>query len=412
MPLTRWLPWIIASVYAIVAALWVLLSDRVADAVVNDPDQLTRVQTIKGWVFVVITAVVLFSLSKWFLSRISYASRTLEIQTLQTRGILHSSLDGIITITSQGVIASVNPAAERLFGYEANDMLGNNVSMLMPEPYQSEHDGYIASFIQTGAAKIIGIGREVVGKRSDGSTFPMELAVGEFTADGQPMFTGIVRDISERVHLEKELLELSNREQRRIGRDLHDGLGQDLTGLSMLGRALQKKLVASKHEGAATAAEIEEIANRTRSNLRNIVRGLNPISLEDGGFMDALRNLTNTAEEIFGVTCHLECDTLIDIEDRSVAEHLYYVAKEAVNNAVRHGHPRKIVIHIDVENETGLIRLSVRDDGIGISGNWHLSQGSGLRTMAYRARVMGGTFDVQRSESGGVEVICTAKQLS
>lgn len=412
MPPTRWLPWIIAGVYAIIAGLWVLLSDRVADAVVTDPDQLTRVQTIKGWAFVVTTAFVLFGLSCWFLRRISLASKELESQAFQTQGILRSSVDGIITITAQGIIASANPAAERLFDHEAKDMLGNNVSMLMPEPYHSEHDGYITNYIQTGNAKIIGIGREVVGKRSDSSTFPMELAVSEFNADGQRMFTGIVRDISERVRLEKELLEISNREQRRIGRDLHDGLGQDLTGIAMLGRALQKKLATSAHEDAATAAEIEEIANRTRSNLRNIVRGLNPISLEDGGFMDALRNLTNTAEEIFGVTCLLECDKVIDIEDRSVAEHLYYVAKEAVNNAVRHGHPHKIVVHIDVEDESRSIRLTISDDGKGISGDWHQSRGNGLRTMAYRARVVGGTFDVRRVEGGGVEVICTAKQFS
>src|SRR5262249_33599019 len=115
--------------------------------------------------------------------------------------LLHSVVDhvvdGIITIDAHGIMLAFNQAAEKLFGYSASEVLGRNVSMLMPDPFCSEHGGYIANFLTTGHAKIIGIGREVVGRRRDGSTFPMELAVSQFQVGAQRCFTGIVRDITE-----------------------------------------------------------------------------------------------------------------------------------------------------------------------------------------------------------------------
>lgn len=119
--------------------------------------------------------------------------------------ILATTIDGIVTISECGIIQTVNPAAERLFGYAADEMVGHNVSMLMPEPYHSSHDGYLAHYRRTGERRIIGIGREVVGRRKDGSTFPMDLAVGEAVSDEGRVFTGIVRDISERKRAERDL---------------------------------------------------------------------------------------------------------------------------------------------------------------------------------------------------------------
>ncbi|WP_049975982.1 PAS domain S-box protein [Azospirillum sp. B506] len=122
-----------------------------------------------------------------------------------TRAILETTVDGIITIDGCGTVLSANTAAERIFGYRAAEMVGHNVNRLMPEPYHSAHDGYLARFLATGERRIIGIGREVEGRRKDGSTFPMDLAVGEAQVSGQRIFTGVVRDITERKRTEENL---------------------------------------------------------------------------------------------------------------------------------------------------------------------------------------------------------------
>lgn len=125
------------------------------------------------------------------------------------RAILQTAVEGIITIDEQGIIESLNPAAEQTFGFRAEEVIGRNVSCLMPSPYREEHDSYMANYQRTGRAKIIGIGREVVGQRKDGSLFPMDLAVSEVRLADRRLFTGFVRDITERKKSEARLAELA-----------------------------------------------------------------------------------------------------------------------------------------------------------------------------------------------------------
>ena len=128
-----------------------------------------------------------------------------EASEAHLRNLLNTIVDGLITIDEVGHVLSANPAAERLFGYAEAEMLGRNVKMLMPEPYRSEHDGYIRSYRDTGRAKIIGVGgRDVVARRKDGSTFPMELGVSEMQLHGKRVFAGIIRDITARKKAEEE----------------------------------------------------------------------------------------------------------------------------------------------------------------------------------------------------------------
>jgi two-component system sensor kinase FixL len=123
------------------------------------------------------------------------------------RSIIESAVDGIVVIDSNGRIEAFNPAAERLFGYDASEVLGHNVNVLMPSPYHEEHDGYLARYLATGDAKIIGIGREVMGRRRDGTTFPLRLSVGEMSIGGERKFTGILHDLTARVRMEEQLRE-------------------------------------------------------------------------------------------------------------------------------------------------------------------------------------------------------------
>jgi two-component system sensor kinase FixL len=123
------------------------------------------------------------------------------------RSIIHSAVDGIVVIDAYGRVEAFNPAAERLFGYSENEVVGQNVTVLMPSPYHEEHDGYLARYLATGRAKIIGTGREVTGRRRDGTTFPLHLSVGELTVEGERKFTGILHDLTGRVRLEEQLRE-------------------------------------------------------------------------------------------------------------------------------------------------------------------------------------------------------------
>src|SRR5262245_18043757 len=123
----------------------------------------------------------------------------------RTHAILQTAVDGIITIDERGIVESFNPAAERLFGYTADEIIGQNVHMLMPSPYREEHDSYLARYLQTGDPHIIGIGREVRARCRDGSTFPIALAISEMHLAGHRMFTGIMHDLTMWVQAEKAL---------------------------------------------------------------------------------------------------------------------------------------------------------------------------------------------------------------
>jgi PAS domain S-box-containing protein len=125
----------------------------------------------------------------------------LDLSQARWRAVIESAVDGIVVIDASGRIEGFNPAAERLFGYAERDVVGRNVNVLMPSPYHEEHDGYLARYLREGEPRVIGRGREVVGKRRDGSTFPVHLSVGEMSLDGQRKFTGILHDLSARVAL-------------------------------------------------------------------------------------------------------------------------------------------------------------------------------------------------------------------
>jgi PAS domain S-box-containing protein len=158
------------------------------------------------------------------------AEAVLRDSEARTHAILQTAVDGIITIDIQGLIESFNPAAERLFGYTAEEVLGQNVRLLMPSPYREEHDGYIARYLQTGEPHIIGVGREVRAQRKDGTTFPIALAVSEVQLAGRRLFTGIVHDLTARVQAEEALVQLNRRHKLIL-----DSAGEGIYGIDREG---------------------------------------------------------------------------------------------------------------------------------------------------------------------------------
>jgi two-component system, LuxR family, sensor kinase FixL len=325
----------------------------------------------------------------------------------RVRAIVNTLVDGIITIDERGIIDWMNPAAERLFGYKSPEVLGRNVNVLMPEPYRGEHDVYLLNYLRTGRAKIIGIGREVVGRRKDGTVFPMDLAVSELNVGGRRMFTGVVRDITERRRLEREILDAGTEEQRRIGRDLHDGLCQQLTGIAFATEVLTQKLTARSAPEAASLKKVAELVDQSITQARDLARGLQPVTLEAGGLAAALEALAKQLEGMFHVSCVFVCDGPCLVHDNTVATHLYRIAQEATSNAVKHGKARTVVIDLAVAGDE--LRLVISDDGVGLANAATDGKGIGLQTMDYRARIVGGELKVRPGERGGTTVTCIVR---
>jgi len=447
------------------------------------------------------------------------------------RAILETAVEGIITINERGNIESFNPSAEKIFGYPAREIIGQNVKQLMPTPYRQEHDGYLANYRHGGQAKIIGIGREVTGQRKDGTTFPMDLSVSEVHMTNRRLFTGFVRDISERkaaekalLHyaalvessddaiigkdlngfitswnrgaetvfgykrtkmvgrhisvlipehlkdeepgilekirrgesvdhyetirrrkdgklidisvtvspirdadgkiigaskvarditgrkqLEKEILKISDREQQRIGQDLHDGLCQELAGIELMCQVLEQKLDGKSKPAARQVGEIGAHIREAISHTRKLARGLSPVELEANGFMSALSELAAHVQKLFRLECRFECPEPVLIRDNVFATHLYRIVQEAINNAVKHGKAKRI--RISLKPARGRFMLSISDDGIGFSKKTRKNGGMGLRIMKYRAGVVGASLEVRSGfDGGGTRVICVFRK--
>jgi len=320
------------------------------------------------------------------------------------RGILHTAVEGIITIDERGTMESVNPAARKLFGYTQKEMVGRNVSILMPEPFSSEHTHYIGHYLKTGEERVIGIGREVVGRRKDGSLFPMDLSVGEVQLAGERFFTGIVRDITERKRLEKEILEISDREQQRIGQDLHDDLCQHLAGIGLMSEVLEQKLTGKADAEAADARHIAEHVQAAIEQTRMLARGLSPIEAGSADLVTALSELASNTSQIFRITCSFQAKQAVAVADAAVTTHLYRIAQEAISNAVRHGVATEVTISL--EARAAHATLSITDNGKSFTPPDKDHRGMGLRLMKSRAGMIGGTLTVGANNGAGSIVSC------
>jgi signal transduction histidine kinase len=214
----------------------------------------------------------------------------------------------------------------------------------------------------------------------------------------------LTEEMTERERLERELLEISEREQRRIGQDLHDSLCQHLTGAMLSGQVLEEKLVALNLPEAADANKVVELVEEGINLSRRLAKGLYPVEIEADGLMLALEEYAGTTSELFKVSCRFECDLPVLIYDTATAGHLYRIAQEAVGNAIKHGQAKNILIRLEVDEESTL--LSVKDDGAGLPKSLPQNHGMGLRIMAHRSAMIGGIFNARRDETGGTLVTC------
>jgi two-component system sensor kinase FixL len=315
--------------------------------------------------------------------------------------MIESMLEGVAVVSEQAVIEITNPAFDTMFGYRRGELIGRAMTTLAGWPFeQPERWQQLADPQGQGSVRV-----EFDGLRSDGTHFAAAGLLSRFDVAGRHHCLVVLQDVSERKHLERAILQAVNREQYRIGNDLHDGLGQELTGIALMLRGVAGRLSS---EYAPILPEIEGITrlvNNAIESTRALARGLSPVNLERGGLSDALDGLAMHAAELYGVqiVCTHRVKTIRPL-GAELANHLYRIAQEAVRNAVRHGRARTIRLHL--HGARAKVRLTVTDDGTGMPVDAVDAAGMGLKIMQYRARILGGEVRFERVEPQGTRIVC------
>lgn len=344
------------------------------------------------------------------------------------RSVVDHVLDGIITIDEGGVVQTFNPGAERIFGYEASEVIGQNVKMLMPAPYRDEHDRYVANYMQTGEAKIIGIGREVEGRRKDGSCFPLDLAVSTFHVGSRGYFTGLVRDITERKRIEEALRRADRAKDEFLAMVSHE-LRNPLAGLAaasyVLGRAEPSSDEARKARG---------VVERQTKQMSHLVGDLLDISRVTLGKLTLHRTRFDAADVVSGMVDVWRVSGRLDEHRVSLSvrpawveadrTRLEQMAANLLDNALKFT-PKGEAVAITVQREGGEMVLRVADKGIGLqpeecekvfelfmqgdeSENAHAGLGIGLALVRRLAELHGGSASAF-SEGRGCGAVFTIR---
>lgn len=309
----------------------------------------------------------------------------LRIREAHLQSILDTVQDAMIVIDTKAIIHSFSPAAERLFGYTPSEVIGRNVKMLMPSPYREDHDGYIKRYMTTGERHIIGIGRVVVGERKDGSTFPMELAVGEMKSGEQRFFTGFIRDLTERQKTEARLQELQS-ELVQISRltamgemasTLAHELNQPLSAITNYMRGSQRLLADATDEQTVNVRQAVGKAADQALRAGQIIRRLREF-VAHGENEKRVESISKMIEEAGalalvgarerGIRVRFKFNTLSDftladrIQIQQVLVNLMRNAMEAMEET-----PRREMTLATAPAEDGMVQISVTDTGCGIS---------------------------------------------
>lgn len=329
------------------------------------------------------------------ISKSKRAEEAVQESEKRFRLLSEVSFDGI-AVTENGVFLEVNKEFACIFGYEPSEIIGKHLSKLVAP----EHFDDVLQKIYSGYDKVY----ETVVIRKDGTRFPVEVSGRTFPYKNRILRISAVRDITERKELEKSLIDIEERERQRIGHDLHDSLGQLLTGIAFKIQTIESRLEELSLDEAKDAARISSLVEQAKEQVSRLARGLSPVEIDSEGLTAALERLASYTEKMFGIPCVFMCDNLISVHDKTAVAQLFRIAQEAVTNSVKHGKPGRI--DISLANENGKIIMSIKDDGTGIPEKPELTNGMGLKIMHYRASVINASLDIRRGNDGGTVVTC------
>ncbi|MBX7103301.1 MAG: PAS domain-containing protein [Gemmataceae bacterium] len=332
--------------------------------------------------------------------RVTERTEALRASEEKLTTILRTASDAIVTMDEAGAIQSINLAAERMFGYSATELVGLDLSTIMPSPHREQARGYLDNYLRTGERRVIGTTREVLARRSNGVAFPVELAVSHI--EHLRLFTGIIRDISPRKELERDVVNIATMEQQRIGHYLHDECGQELTALGLLTDSLAELLKTQAPGNVHIATKIRGGIHRVLQRLRGIAKGLAQMQINAGELPAALGNLAASLGEAAKVRCKCSIEGQVHDLDGTQATHLYHIAQEACTNALRHGRATRISIRLSVE--PARVALHVEDNGCGFAEP--SPGGLGIRIMKHRANMMRGHLAIERQKPKKTVVTC------
>ena len=347
----------------------------------------------------------------WFIHGVGFDITDLKRteKTLQEeRNVFAAILDTVralvVVLGPDGQIIRSNRACEQIIGYTSDEMRGKFFSELFMSPGEARRS---ESTKQGSGTTEVRSDYESDLVTAEGGRRRIAWSNTVLSGDGaSPTYviaTGL--DITERERMEQAVLDVSARVQRQIGRDLHDGLGQHLTGIAFLSKVLERKLSSGNAvEEAADAAKIVHLVNEAINKTRELSRGLLPVVSDADGLMDALTLWAGEVEDLFQIRCEFICPVPVLVSDVTMATHLYHIAQEAVNNALRHAYASRIAITLEQQN--GFATIAIEDDGSGISHATDERKGLGLHIMSYRANMIGGVLEMHPGREGGTVVRC------
>jgi two-component system CheB/CheR fusion protein len=317
--------------------------------------------------------------------------------------VLHTVASLVVVLDPQGRIVRFNRACEQVTGYSFAEVRGKCLWDLCVVPEEAERVKVIIECLRLDNSAR---DHETSWVARDGSrrliAWSGTILPAENDSPAYVIATGI--DITERKRLEKAILEVSAAEQRRIGQDLHDGLGQHLTGIAFMSKVQEQKLAEKGLAEAAPAARIVGLVNEAINKTRELAHGLLPVVSDADGLMSALKRWAAEVEDLFHISCRLGGEEPVLIHDAAVSTHLYRIAQEAVNNAIRHGQAKNIVIGLSARKGYGTLRIE--NDGSTLPENAANASGMGLQIMNYRARMIGGSLKVETGGTSGVTITC------